>query len=237
MLTKEQAAEKIRKLLQRNGRTEEEADTAAILAAALAEKHGIDIAGLDQADNPQLAAITHHVVGQWAFLPDEAAYASLICKRFFEVNPFERQCNWMAEMVFVGTALHIELAEYVFNFLIKEFRWQWNRRRGRCRKRKQFIYGCYQALYTKLFTRFATPEGETSSALEISFKARRAKYIEETFGEMTTSPAGPKDRKSAAIHRGYQAGQDIEIRPAVPAGQTTTRQALPSHSGRLLTNG
>ncbi len=67
-LTKDQAMEKIRKLLSGRGRTEEEADTAAILAAAIAAKHDIDISDIDRAEQSRAAIITHQCVGQWRLL-------------------------------------------------------------------------------------------------------------------------------------------------------------------------
>ena len=223
--------------MQRNGRTEAEADTASILAAALAEKHGIDIAGLDQADDQRRAEITHREVGHWAKTPPEADYASLICKRFFEVSPLSTHKLWLEQIVFIGTPLHIDLAEYVFKFLVHEFRWQWNKKRGRCKNRKQFIYGCYQAVFTKLYTRFLVDAPEETSALELSFKARREAYMKEQFGETKSNNITPKNKTSAALNRGWHAGQDIELRPGVAAGNSKAATQLEMPNGRLLTNG
>lgn len=224
--------EKIRKLLATKGRTEAEVDTAQILAAALAAKHGLDIAAIDLAEERQRSTITHRQVGEWAVCPYEATYASLICNRFFEIDSITR-CGWTEKMVFIGTEWHIQIAEYVFNFLIKEFRWQWNKRRGRCRNRRQFIYGCYNAIFTKLHLRFAD-EGNGPEGLEISWKAKRAKYLADNFGEVTTSSVKPKGERSTSAQRGFMAGQDIEIRPGVDAGAATKGPEQIAFNSRLL---
>lgn len=215
-MTRDEAIDKIRKLLNRNGRTEAEADTATILAACLAEKHGIDIAEIDRADQNREVQITHQVFGEWANVPDEAVYASLICKRFFEVSSFE-QSNWMSgKLIFVGTEHHLTIAKYVFEFLVGEFRRAWNRRQSkRVKKRKAFLYGAYQALFSKLYLRFEqTKPAQLELALEVNFKAKREQYIKEHFGQMETASAGPKAKSAATIH-GWHAGQSIDIRPGV----------------------
>lgn len=233
-MTRDEALSKIKKLLTTSGRTEAEIDTAQILAAAIADRHNIDLAEVDRVEQERQMVITHRAVGEWAKVPTEVEYASLICGRFFEVSPFTRTRLWVEEMVFVGTEWHLQIAEYVFHFLVKEFRWQWNKRRGRCKKRKPFIYGCYVALYQKLAIRF---ERKTESeGLEISWKAKREKYIAENFGEMTSSSVAPKDKKSVAANRGYRAGQDIEIRPGLNADPIKNKPAL-GFEARLLSNG
>ncbi|KAF0176484.1 MAG: hypothetical protein FD161_3023 [Limisphaerales bacterium] len=222
---------KLKAMLNRNGRTEAEADTFQIMAAALADKHGIDIAALDAAEARQASVIMHKQVGEWGKCPPEADYAAVICKSFFEVDTIT-SCGWTERMQFVGTAHHLEVAEYVFNFLLREFRWQWNHRRGRCRNRKQFLYGCMVALHTKLSARFAKPATE---AVEVSWKAKRQAYIAATFSKLTTTPLAPKQVGGAATQRGFRAGSEIEIRPGVNGGQRKAEQpALAGFERRLL---
>jgi hypothetical protein len=230
------AIDKIRKLLATSGRTEAEADTAQILAACLAEKHGIDIAAVDLTDPSREIRITHRAFGEWASVPDEATYASLICKRFFEVSPFESGKLFIRHIIFVGTDQHITIAGYVFEFLIGEFRRAWTRRANkRLKKRKAFIYGCYVAVFSKLLERFERPQSnQPELALELSLSARREKYIEENFGEMSSSKIAPKARTSMAAQHGLRAGQSIEIRPAVNGNHRRPDQ-LPAPV-RLLTN-
>jgi len=230
-VNKDQALDKIRKLLATTGRTDHERDTAQVLAAAIAEKHGIDIAEVDRIDQAREVVITHRSFGEWATEPPEALYAALICNRFFEVTSFN-QVKWTESRIVVGTENHLLVAEYVFKYLLHEFRWQWNHRRGRCKKRKQFIYGCFIALCQKLDERFAQPSQDTA-ALEVNWLAKRKKYIEENFGKLSTSSAAPKS-KGMALQRGFIAGQDIDIRPGVAAGQSPKAAQLAGPSQRLL---
>ncbi len=221
---------KLKAMLNRNGRTEAEADTFQIMAAAFAEKHGVDIAALDAAEERQASVITHKQVGEWGKCPPEADYAAAICKGFFEVDPITSS-GWTERIQFVGTAHHIEVAEYVFNFLLREFRWQWNHRRGRCRNRKAFLYGCMIALFNKLEQRFAKPA--TGSELEVSWKAKRRSYIAEKWPKLTSNPLEPQ-KTGVATSRGYQAGVSIEIRPGVNGGARKEQAALTGSGRKLL---
>jgi len=240
-MNQSEAIEKIKKLLKTKGRTEAEADTAQILAAAMAAKHGIDIAALDAPEEMKRNEIRHKVVGQWAVTPPEAQYASLICTNFFEVSAITGaefiKHRWMVveTEIMVGTEWHLQVAEYVFNFLIKEFRWQWNKRRGRCKNRKQFMWGIYLGLRRKLRERFASERVTTE--LEISFSAKRDAYMKEQWPKQTTHSITPQKNKGAAVERGRHAGMDIEIRPGVQAGEQSSQEALPGFSTRLLGNG
>lgn len=220
-MTKSEAIDKIRKLLSTKGRTDAEADTANILAACIAEKHGIDISELDRAEQDRATQITHQSFGQWAVVPDEATYASLICKRFFEVSPFKRTSFYSAEMVVVGTEHHLTIARYVFDFLIGEFRRAWNRRANkRIKKRKAFLHAAWQAIYCKLHERFETKQSpQLELALEINFKAKREQYIKEHFGDLTSSELGPKKKSNAAAMQGWRAGNSIDIRDGVNDGR------------------
>lgn len=221
---------KLKVMLNRNGRTEAEADTFQIMAAALADRHGIDLASLDAAEERERCAIMHKQVGEWGKCPPEADFALVVCKRFFEVDAVTH-CGWTERVEMVGTAHHIEVAEHVFHFLVREFRWQWNHRRGRCRKRKDFLYGCLVSLTQKLDARFARPAA--GGALEVSWKAKRQAYMQERWPSAKTSSVAPQ-KPGAAAARGFQAGRDIEIRPAVKPGEAKGQELLPGFERRLL---
>jgi hypothetical protein len=125
----------------------------------------------------------------------------------------------------------------VLKFLVKGFRWQWNRKRGRCRDRKQFLRGCYIGLHSKLGERFKRPEG--GLALEVSLSAKRQAYMDEHWPNSKTVENKPAKKSSAAANRGYFAGREIEIRPGVKAGAAGDKQGQLEFggNGRLLTNG
>lgn len=233
-LTRDQATEKIRKLLQKNGRTEAEADTAQILAAALADKHGIDIATVSLEEDKARHVLTYEMIGSWAITPPEAMYAGQICQIFFDVTVLVSYPVIGCEALnFIGTKSHIQIAQYVFTFLVGEFRRRWNSRRGRCKARKQFLYGMYFALRNKLAQRTAQDLPVDLPGLMISERARRAKYIQDTFGETTEGSVAPKGRTGTAATRGYWAGKDIEIRDGIQAGDNRTPANLTGTTSRL----
>lgn len=235
-MTQSEAMEKIKKLLRRGGRTEAEIDTAQIIAAALAEKHNIDIAALDVEEDRKRNEMAHRTVGEWVSQPPEAGYASNICTAFFEVSAIILSGSFTEQRVFVGTAWHLDIADCVFKFLIKEFRWQWNKKRGRCKKRAAFMYGCYIGLFGKLHERFGSPN--ETNALQVSFKAKREAYMEEQWPNAETVKSKPKNLGGAAAARGLNAGRSIEIRPGVKGGDGKQTEALPGGiQARLLTQG
>jgi len=150
---------------------------------------------VDRAEEARRTVITHRLIGAWFTCPPEADYAAAICKQFFEIDSVNVVSRGFSEEInFVGTEQHLTIAEYVFAHLLREFRWQWRHKRGRCKKRTQFLFGCYVALMRKLRERFARPAAAAgANELEISWSARRQEYIERVFGKLKTSPIGPKD--------------------------------------------
>ena len=195
----------------------------------IADKHGIDIAELDATELKASAEVKHRSFGEWAYVPPEVVYSSLICNRFFEVSSFEQR-EWQASrMIFVGLDHHLTISSYVFDFLCGEFRRCWNRRTNkRLKNRKQFIFGAYVALREKMVERFEEPKpAQLTLALEVNLKAKRKKYIEDNFGEMQSSPASPKKTRSKATSAGYYVGSEIEIRPAINGHSRTREQLAP----------
>ncbi len=230
----EDALRKIRALLKTSGRSEHEATTAQILAAALAEKHGIDLEEA-AADRPESTPITHKIVGEWASLPPEAANAALIVDDYFDVSTLHVSSYFATQIVIVGTAHHIEIAEYVFTFLKREFARRWNTRKCRSRKRSAFIWGCAIAVMQKLQAgRLAKSTSTSTTALVVSLKARRDKYVADTWGKTTSKDVSPKTKRGTATSKGYRAGLGIDVRPGMaggpaPAGQLSRPSlALPA---------
>lgn len=215
-MNREDALRKIRSLLQTNGRSDHESDTAQILAAALAEKHGIDLEEA-AADRPESTPIIHKIVGEWASQPPEAKYSAMILNAHFDVSTLTLESFGASRIAIIGTAQHIEIAEYVFTFLRREFARRWNTRKGRTKKRAAFIWGCACAVMQKLAAGKPHP-APSALAVVVSLGARRDKYIADTWGKTTSSSIAPKTNKGTAASKGYRAGLDIEVRPGVGGG-------------------
>lgn len=221
MSMKNDLTEKLRALLNRNGRTDAEAATAEAMAAMLAEKHGINLDAL-AADAPPVI-VTERVVGEWGRQPHEAEFAAIVCAEFFEVDPVTSS-GLTDRLVFVGTERHLEIAEHVFKFLCREFRWRWEHQRGRCRNRREFLFGCMAALLMKLRARNAHAAPRQTEALEVSLAAKRDAFKREKFPNLKSTPIKRVSGRSSAAARGMAAGEKIEIRPAVRAGQKPAQQ-------------
>ncbi len=236
-MNRDDAIRKIRALLNRAGRTEAEADTAQILAAALAEKAGLDLQQIDLTDptRPPLVLV-HREIAHWASKrPPEAFYASLIVQEYFDVTPLN-VAGWDGERIlFIGYPHHLDVAEYVFEFVLAEFRRAWNRRQSRTKARKAFVFGAYVALRDKLSNKRAKPyDAGSPLAVESSARAARLRYIREHFGETTSSEAQPKGTRTGATRAGWKAGQEIDIHSGLEGGDQSRADALPAPPGPQL---
>jgi len=225
-MTKQDAIDKIRKLLKREGRFEAEHDTAQILAAALAEKYDLNIDEIGQTDPQSHPQIEERSVGEWVVMPDEAKFASIICRRFFEVNALQLSEWCQARMIFAGLPHHLEIAEHVFQFCVAEFRRAWNRRTSKTKMRKKFIYGVYLGLHTKLNAleqariarASAVPNGAKPLSLQISWEAKRDQYMQQHYPGSESRKIAPSGSRSVATRNGFMAGRNIDIHPAIKAG-------------------
>lgn len=233
MTTEQQTAlAKIKKLLaMKRGGTQHEAETAEALAEAIALKAGIDMASVavDEHGAPRLDAITHRCFGEWNVRPHEAGYAGIILKCFFNVSCFTN-IDYTQKLIVVGTERDLDVAGYVFNFLVREFRWNWNHRHGRSRKRANFMHGVFIGLHSKLRER--QPEA-SNAALVVREESRREEYISKEFGELTSSSNNSK-RTGAAVAAGIQAGRQIEIRSGLKSVPKPESRHLPSPPIALL---
>jgi hypothetical protein len=209
------ALEKIKKLLRmKRGGTPAEIETALALAQQIAAKHGIDLNAVDPNDESARQPIMHMDALSAARIQFECQYAGLVCEQFFNVSVFA-WTRWNGRrLVFVGTKSDLDIAIYVYNFLVGHFRRDWRTRRGRCRNRRAFMWGMYCGLCSKL--RESQPEPTAEEALIVTGHAVRLRdYIAENFGEMTSHDVEPDTDAHAAKLHGWRAGKETNIRPAV----------------------
>lgn len=226
------ALDKIKKLLRmKRGGTQHEAETAEALAQVIAAKAGIDLGRVNIDDTGSAEQpIAHRMVGEWAIVPCEAHYAAQICQSFFNINSLEGESVWCSRLYFIGTDVDLDVAGYAFKFLIREFRWQWNHRRGRCRKRTDFIWGVYCGLGAKLKERFGKQE---ATGIVVHQASKRAAYIKQEWGKTESSSIAPKKVGRGASH-GYEAGRDIEIRGGLKPAPAAAAPRLNGQTERKL---
>ncbi|MBI5768723.1 MAG: DUF2786 domain-containing protein [Verrucomicrobia bacterium] len=149
--------EKIKKLLRlARSANPHEAQLAMQRALQLAEEHRVAVDGL----NPDAATplITHQDTDSLARLGYDRNFAALIVKRFFRVRPIVRGAIHVVDgwpragekLSFVGTTSDIEIALYVYHFLVRHFAFCWRKHRGRLRNRYSYVHGMFEGLYHKL---------------------------------------------------------------------------------------
>lgn len=232
--------EKIKKLLRmKRGGTPEEIATALRLAQELAEKHDIDLATVNpDDDSPKSERMGHSDPIQSARIQCEVQFAGLVCEQFFNVKVFIRtldgawsKTGWRRvyryALTFVGTEWEREVAAYVLHFLVGHFRREWKTRHGRCRNREAFMWGMYCGLCEKLKERQPpVVHGSDRELVLISGAVARRDYVAKHFGELESHDVEPDTDATVAKWKGFQAGRETEIRPAVGGAQQEGRLML-----------
>lgn len=205
--------EKIKKLLRmKRGGTPDEIATALRLAQELAAKHGIDLGDVDENDEAaRPRPLTHLDALTAARLARECIYAALICKHFFNIEPLIRRGWRVRKIIFIGTEWDIQIALYVYGFLVGHFRREWRTKRGRCRNRAAFMSGMFDGLALKLRAR--QPMVNEAGLVHVgNALQRRRDYMQENFGDTTTEDHHTDHDADAARCRGFLAGRETEIR-------------------------
>ena len=145
--------EKIKKLLRlARSSNPHEAQLAMQRAMELAREHDIAVDSLNPDNQVKQKTVSHQDTGAKARLSYDQRYALVICQRFFHVTPVTRQkiqrdgiyARLRNFITFVGTSSAIEIALYVFGFLVQHFAYCWRKYRGRLSNRHAFIEGMFQ---------------------------------------------------------------------------------------------
>jgi hypothetical protein len=244
-MTKDQAIDKIRKLLRmQRGGTPHEIETALALAAELARKHNVDMAGVDPDHEPD-QAIGHIDATTSARLGWECKYAALVVQGFFNVNAlitknwqgpkwyrFRKSAVWRIRLI--GTAWDTQIALYVYEFLIKHMRRLWaagplSPRGARLRNRQAFLYGMYIGLCSKLDEQKEKQfVPEAGLVLVERGLARRDAYVKKEFGETGKVETTPDTDATAAKNAGFNAGMATNIRSGLSPAARNVPQLLNS---------
>lgn len=212
--------EKLKKLLRlAKSSNPHEAELALQKATELAREHRLSLEGIDP--NAPEASISHKNSEPLSSISYDRKFATIIVGRFFRVRPIinatltvDRNGWPCAKRVisFVGQLQDIEIAVYVYHFLVQHFSFCWRVHRGRCRNRYSYIYGVFQGIYKKLLEMEpdAQVNSPTGNAIQISLNA----YIEKHIGKTETSQM-KEGTADTAINAGYLQGRKTEIRTAI----------------------
>jgi hypothetical protein len=218
--------DKIKKLLRlARSANPHEAGLAMQHALRLAEEYHVAVDSL----NPDAAksTITHQDTDTLARLTYDRHFAALLVKRFFRVRPIACGAvhvidGWPTcgqKLSFVGTASDIEIALYVYHFLVRHFSYCWRHHRGRMRNRYSFVAGMYHGIFAKLHEAEPPAADRKVTGTELSLSIDG--YLAQHFGELKTLKMADA-LATAAAYAGYVQGRNTEIRPAVKPGAQQT---------------
>jgi hypothetical protein len=241
-MTRDQVIEKIKKLLRmKRGGTQGEIENALAMAAELARKHGIDLAGVDP--DAEEEKIRHETDALTSRLPLDAKLAAAILVNYFNVqvlisNRQHPTRPWTAQYLvnYIGTTWDISVARYVFVFLQRHFRSSWtNRPNRRLQNREAFLNGMFIGLSNKLYEQRKVTSTEAGLVLVGRAVALRKAYVDKTWPNNQDFDLDPDDSDAhAARWAGLQAGRNTEIRGGVGAGSAAAaRPQLPPPVGQL----
>jgi len=212
MTEKENTIEKIKKLLRmKKGGTLAEVETALLLAQKIANKHGIDIGSINP-DEITREPITQASNKTLSRLQMESRFVAILIDRFFNVKTFVL-CNGSYSVVFVGTQTDIEIAMYIYTFLVRCFRNEWNNNRGRLRNRKAFMQGLFEGLYVKLNSELPLVN-DPAAVVFVSHQIALKNYMDENYPNLTKTKLSD-NKQSTARYKGYMLGKKIQIRKGI----------------------
>ena len=196
----------------KNGGTRAEVQTAILLAQGLANKYNIDINSIDETE-PERQPITDINAAELTRLQFENKYSAMIINRFFNCKAFVLR-GYKAKIIFVSTEPELEIAKYIYNFLVNHFRSEWRHHKGRLRNRQAFMAGLYHGLYEKLLR--AEPRRQEAEGIVLSGHFHRLEeYAKDKWGIFGHESVKPDNMAKTALYRGYMAGLKTNIRTAV----------------------
>lgn len=228
--TPETIIEKIRALLRlAKSDNPHEAALAMERAVALALKHQLDLGDINADDD------LHKIIGERlpsvARLAREWVEAYNIVHGFFNVDV--TVLKGASKVLFVGTKLDIEIAEYICTFLVRSCRdclakWKADerakRRKTKGAKVANFIDGYFFAIRVKLRQERNIQEAENSGLAIVLANGREARKAEaqNILGGKLTAITLPKARRDlSSLVSGMQAGKNTTIRPGLRGNNST----------------
>ena len=196
--------DKIKKLLRmRRGGTPAEIETALRLAKELADKHGIDIHNVKDEEDKTASSLSHGVrYSRWNY---DGQNAAQIIERFFNVELVWFPGGGSGHLTFVGRAFEVEIAIYIFGFLIGLFNRSWRTRSNkRIKDRRSFCFGVYRGIVVQL----EKQQGDPDQGLVLSRKS----YLNQLFPGLETKEVARPTLSQTAAWAGYDVGKNTAIR-------------------------
>lgn len=225
--------EKIKKLLRLSrSSNQHEAQLALARALELAREHGVAVEKLNPDEQAKENVVTHRDTEERQRLSYDKEYAIRICAAFFRISPvisnkvgtdrFGFPCV-VKFTRFVGTASDVQIALYVYSFLVHHFAYCWRKHRGRLKNRHAFVDGMFLGIYNKLLER----QPEFISSEHALVERSHQDYIDATIGKTTKHDCRTPDGDArAARMAGYLRGRETNISAPLKEGERTGPLAL-----------
>lgn len=202
-----------------------EAERALQLAFELAEKHRIEVEGLNLDEESEKLVHDYIKVGQRFDRMRRGVFN--ILQRFFHVSVVLDDTR----MLVVGKSADVQIAIWVHDFLLRAGRdclstYCTQERRARRRlnlnKRASFISGFFYGIASNLHNaREAMPLTDQGKALVVSEKATREAYVKSLCGETQDVPKLEVKRHRSAAEVGYAHGKATAIHQPLHGNKET----------------
>lgn len=204
--------QKIQKLLSlATSANEHEARAAAEQAARLLIKHNLkrqDITEKREYEGREVAAAASRLPGEYKFVQS-------IVKQFFfvEIISSRNTRPGMTTVHFIGEPENVDVAAYVYDFLIREFRACWEAYRKETgaltRARQAYYFGLHNGLSDQLSAASRAVETETGLVVVRDPGLRLA--LQNAFNVKTQQTRVPIADQSA-VQAGHERGRTMQIR-------------------------
>lgn len=218
--------EKIQKLLSlATSSNEHEARAAAEQAARLLIKHNLKRQEVEEKRDYETRE-----VGSGSRLPGEYKFVqSIVRKHFFvEIISSRAQYSGKTSVHFVGEAENVDVAAYVYDFLLREFRACWEAYRRETgaltRARQAYYFGLHNGLDEQLSAASRAVETETGLVVVRDPGLRLA--MKNAFN-IKTQPSRVSIADQAAVVAGEEKGRNMQIRKGI----TSTAAGTPALIG------
>lgn len=228
--------DKIKKLLRLSrSANPHEAALALQRALALAREHGVAVDSLNPDEQMKEKTVIHRETDGRQRMSYDKEYAVRIIQAFFHVTPVFNQRivrplggrAYIEKFVtVVGTAADVEIALYVYGFLVHHFAFCWRKYRGRLRNRHAYVDGMFDGLYRKLFDAQPQPTERETKGNELVLAEHKC-YIAAVIGKTSSIKLREADHDAhAARLAGWLKGQDTHIAPALRPSEEPAPLAL-----------
>lgn len=217
--------EKIQKLLSlANSANENEAKAAAKKASELLVKYNLSVQDIEikEYENQVLSERTRAV-------SEEKYILSLLTKYFFVQTYFNRsRKSKTTTCKVVGTPENLEIAHYVYDFLLRSFRNSFKeyRKLSGCDldARQSYYFGLHEGLKEQFELAKTAVQNETG--LVVTKDLGLVRYLNKEVGGLRNTSSSVNSSNASARSAGRDAGKSMSIRKGVGSGSTNSGNLL-----------